>query len=111
MADKTETVNFPVTQSINPWVFNIGFNGAEPPSVALGSSKDARLEQVILDAAGSYGRQLGRIGEALGAVLDRLDKLEKLAGENAPPSEDEAKAISDFREQLGLIEAIKKLNR
>jgi len=50
-------------------------------NINRGRSSDPELEQEVLDEVGSYGKQLGRIGDAL-AVLIRYVELEDLdAGE------------------------------
>lgn len=52
-------------QAINPWTFNqqgaqFGF-----VNIDLGQTPQPEVEQAILEKVGSYGRQLGRIGDAL----------------------------------------------
>src|SRR5690349_8569279 len=69
-------------QSINPWTFynqgaQFGFivgNPGEPPRRGP--------EQAALDGVGSYGRQLGRTGDALDVLIDRLEPA-KLSWEEA----------------------------
>lgn len=51
-----------LTQTINPWTW-IGLN------INLGNSAKPEVERRVLDEVGSYGRQLGRIGDALGALV------------------------------------------
>src|SRR5271169_4554705 len=62
-----------LAQTINPWTWN--FQGAQFGlfNIDLGQSRDPALERRILDEVGSYGRQLGRIGDALGVILNHLD--------------------------------------
>jgi len=72
-----------VTQAINPWSWTFGSASSQVGlvNINLGRSTDPELEQEVLDEVGSYGKQLGRIGDAL-AMLSRhlnLDELE--AGE------------------------------
>ena len=72
-----------VTQAINPWSWTFGAASSQAGLVNsnLGRSSDPELEQELLDEVGSYGMQLGRIGDAL-AVLIRRVKLDDLdAGE------------------------------
>ena len=57
-------------------MFNIGFNGSGPAEVQMGASRE-RLGRTILDAAGSYERQTGRIGEALDAPLARVERPDR----------------------------------
>jgi len=80
-----------VTQSILPWTFfsrflgQIGFiniNNAKTP--------DPGLETTIVEEVGSYGRQIGRIADALDVLVGTLDRS-KL-------SEKQLLAIMAFRE-------------
>ena len=43
-------------------------------NVSLGQSSDAELERQILEDAASYGKQLGRIEDALAVLVRHLDK-------------------------------------
>lgn len=72
-------------------------------NINLGKSANPQLEERILDDVGSYGRQLGRIGDALEVLLDHV-KLERLtAGERA--------AIDDLRLQLAQVKRLKAQER
>ncbi|MCG2592268.1 hypothetical protein LZ009_05680 [Ramlibacter sp. XY19] len=91
-----------VIQAINPWNWVFQPQGGQfgLVNINLGRSANPALEQRILDEVGSYGRQLGRIGDALEVLLDNI-KLEKLdAGER--------KAIEDFRFQLEQVKRVKE---
>lgn len=91
-----------VIQAINPWNWVFQPQGSQfgLVNINLGKSANPALEQRILDEVGSYGRQLGRIGDALEVLLDNI-KLEKLdAGER--------KAIEDFRFQLEQVKRVKE---
>jgi hypothetical protein len=75
-----------VTQTINPWTwfFNPVGNQVSLVSVNLGSSGDPQAEEQILEDVGSYGRQIGRIGDALRVLiahvpLDNLSAAERTA--------------------------------
>lgn len=57
-----------LTQTINPWSWSMG--NVSLFSINLGKSSAPDVEARILDEVGSYGRQLGRIGEALSVVID-----------------------------------------
>lgn len=111
-----ESVLFPVTQDILPWtwgfspnlVINYGFMSAPPggwraptgaAAVSLGGSNDAEFERRVA-AEYSYGRQLGRIGEALAVLVDRVD----LNGLN---DKDKA-AIDDLKTMLDRIAALRE---
>lgn len=64
-------------QAINPWSFynqgaQLGF-----VNINLGQTSHPEIEQKVLEDVGSYGKQLGRIGDALEVLIDhvRLDGL------------------------------------
>jgi hypothetical protein len=59
-------------QAINPWTFNqqgaqFGFI-----NIDLGTTAESDLERKILDKVGSYGKQIGRIGDALDVILKHV---------------------------------------
>ncbi len=88
-----------VSQVINPmsWTTNasqIGFF-----NVDLGSSGDPEIERQVIADVGSYGRQLGRIGDVLGILLQHIDK--------SSLSAHEAATIGDFEAQLRAVDRIK----
>jgi hypothetical protein len=90
-------------QSINPWSF---YNqGAQIGliNIDLGHTPRPDIEQSVLDEVGSYGRQLGRIGDALEVLIDRL----------APGdlSRDEKDAIAILKGQLAEVRKIKQRER
>jgi hypothetical protein len=87
-------------QAINPWTFyqqgaQFGFINIE-----LGQTPRPDVEQAILEKVGSYGRQLGRIGDALEVLLDHV-KLEKLDNR-------ERDALAVLRGQLAEIRRVKQ---
>jgi hypothetical protein len=93
-----------VTQSILPWNFfgrflgQIGFiniNNAKTP--------DPELETRIIEEVGSYGRQIGRIADALDVLVGTLDRTSL--------NEKQFLAIVAFREQLGEVRATKLKSR
>jgi hypothetical protein len=89
-----------VIQAINPWNWVFQPQGQFGlVNINLGKSADPQLEQRILDDVGSYGRQLGRIGDALEVLLNhvKLDRLD--AGER--------QALEDFRLQLAQVQRLK----
>ena len=55
----------------------------------------------ILDEVGSYGRQLGRIGDALAVLLEHFDPKQ-------PLTPDEEKAIRALRVMLDDIDGVKR---
>lgn len=87
-------------QAINPWSFyqqgaQFGF-----VNIDLGQTPHPETEQAILDEVGSYGRQLGRIGDAL-EVLLRHVKLEGL-------TQAERDALDILRGQLAAVRQVKQ---
>jgi len=86
-------------QAINPWTFyqqgaQLGFI-----NIDLGQTPDPAMEQSILDKVGSYGRQLGHLGDALEVLLNHV-KLEGLT-----PAEQDAVAV--LRGDLAKIRQVK----
>jgi len=57
-----------LTQTINPWSWTFG--NVSLFTINLGKSASPDVEARILDEVGSYGRQLGRIGEAMAVIVD-----------------------------------------
>jgi len=87
-------------QAINPWTFyqqgaQLGF-----VNINLGQTPHPEIEQKLLDEVGSYGRQLGRIGDALEVLIDHvaLDNL----------SQAEADALASLKGQLADIRKVKR---
>ena len=88
-----------LTQTINPWTWNLGGAQFGLFNIDLGQSSDPALERQILDDVGSYGRQIGQIGDALGVVLKHVD-LGALTAE-------ESQAIDLLKGQLAAITQLK----
>jgi hypothetical protein len=87
-------------QAINPWSF---YNqGAQLGLINVNPGRTPRpdIEQKLLDEVGSYGRQLGRIGDALEVLIDHVP-LEGL-------SRAEEDAVSILKGQLAEIRKIKQ---
>ena len=86
-------------QVINPWQF---FQGAQFGfiNIELGQTPHPEVEQAILDEVGSYGRQLGRIGDALEVLLKNVE-LKKL-------SKTEKDALAVFEGQLAQVRQVKR---
>ncbi len=87
-------------QAINPWTFyqdgaQFGFI-----NIDLGQTAHPEVEQAILNDVGSYGRQLGRIGDALEVLLNHV-KLDDL-------SQAEKDALSILRGQLAEVRQVKE---
>jgi hypothetical protein len=87
-------------QAINPWSFyqqgaQLGF-----VNINLGQTPHPEIEQKVLEEVGSYGRQLGRIGDAL-EVLIAHARLEDL-------SQAETDALDILKGQLAEIRKVKR---
>ena len=65
-------------QAINPWSFYQQGAQFGLINIDLGATAHPETEQKILEEVGSYGRQLGRIGDALEVLLNHV-KLEQLS--------------------------------
>jgi hypothetical protein len=85
-----------VTQSILPWTWmgNFGYI-----NINQTVSSNRELERDITQRVAGYGKQLGRISEALEVVLAHMA--------NARLDEKERRALDDFRDMMRGIEAVK----
>jgi hypothetical protein len=72
-------------------------------NIDLGDTAESDLERKLLDKVGSYGRQLGRIGDALEVIL----KHAKL-GELKPEEQD---ALDILKGQLASVRQVKAERR
>jgi hypothetical protein len=87
-------------QAINPWSFynqgaQLGF-----VNINLGQTAHPEIEQKVLEDVGSYGKQLGRIGDALEVLIDHA-ALKDLRRE-------EADALDILKGQLAEIRKVKR---
>lgn len=80
-------------QVINPWTWNLF-------TINLGQSSDPKLERRMLDEVGSYGRQIGQIGDAVGVLMSLVDR--------ARLTEEQKVAFDKLGDQLRLIALIKE---
>jgi hypothetical protein len=87
-----------LSQVINPWSWTMGDFSLF--TVDLGQSGAPAVEARILDEVGSYGRQLGRIGDALKVIMARVDLS------NLSPA-DQA-AIDALKLQLEHVDVLKR---
>jgi hypothetical protein len=60
-------------QAINPWSFAFTGDQLGLINISIGETSHPEVERQILDEVGSYGRQLGHIGDALEVLLDHFD--------------------------------------
>src|SRR6516165_6498295 len=87
-------------QAINPWTFYLDGAQFGFVNIELGQTPHPEVEQAILDEVGSYGRQLGRIGDALEVLLKNVE-LKKL-------SKTEKDALAVFEGQLAQVRQVKR---
>ncbi len=91
-----------VTQTFDMWsnwFQNVGQVGLI--NIDLGRTKKPDLERQILSEVGSYGRQIGRISEALDVLVDQADL------DRTKLSEAQIAALHDFQEMVKDIERCK----
>ncbi|MBS8261703.1 hypothetical protein DYI23_15860 [Roseibium polysiphoniae] len=96
-----------VTQAINPWFDMFKAFGSQFGliNINLGRSPAPEIEQKVLQEVGSYGRQLGRMGDALNVLVEKLEpKLGDLTKE-------ERLALDAFRVMQAEIDQIKSDHR
>jgi hypothetical protein len=86
-------------QAINPWTFtNSGQWGLI--NISFGATPRPDIEQEVLQEVGSYGKQLGRLGDALEVLIRRLD--------TDTLSKDERDTLEVALGQLAQVRAIKR---
>lgn len=101
-----QSFSMPLSGDVSqPWSWTFGPTTAQLGlfNINLGRSGNPQVEQEVLDEVGSYGKQLGCIGDAL-AVLIKHVKLDEL-------SPTERDAITKLRFQLEAVERIKAGHR
>jgi len=100
-------VNLPlsgaVTQTIDPWTSWFSAFGSQVGliNVNLGTSSDPDIEKAVISKVASYGKQLGRIEDALVVLLKHFRPEGKLT-----PAED--RAIRALRRMVEDIDDIKQ---
>ena len=72
-------------------------------NIDLGQTPHPEVEQAVLDYVGSYGRQLGRIGDALEVLFNHV----KLVG----LSQAEKDALAVLQGQLAAVRQVKERTR
>jgi hypothetical protein len=92
-----------VTQSINPWtmLFNPVGSQIGLVNIDMGESSQPEVEQQVLTSVASYGKQLGRIEDALMVLLNHFHPRE-------PLQPDEQQAIDDLRDLVSKVEQVKR---
>ncbi len=88
-----------VVQSINPWTSLFSPSGGQYGliNINLGNSSEPKVEEEVLSDVGTYGKQLGRIGDALIVLLKHLPPRD------ASLNHEEKAAIEALREMLDEI--------
>ncbi len=90
-----------VVQSINPFTAFMTGGQFGLININLGQSSEPDVEAEVLSDVATYGKQLGRIGDALIVLLKHFNPP-------APLSADEKNAIAALNDMLGKIAAVKK---
>jgi hypothetical protein len=95
-----------VAQTINPWtaVFNPYASQFGFININLGRSSAPEVEQEVLSDVGSYGKQLGRIGDVLTVLLAHFHP-------EVPLTAEEQRAIDQLKEMLGQIAEVKRRHK
>jgi hypothetical protein len=97
--------NLPLSGGVSVPITMPSANGSQIGlfNINLGSSSDTDLEAKMLQSAGSYGKQIGRICDALDVVLRKLDKskLDKADLEAIAAFECTYKAITKTKARHG----------
>ena len=95
-----------VTQSINPWTAFFSPIGSQfcLVNINLGHSSDPNVEADVLSDVGSYGKQLGKIGDVM-TVLQKHFKPE------VPLTQEEREAIESLKEMLHKIADVKEKHK
>ena len=92
-----------VTQSILPWnwVFNPTGGQFGLVNIALGQSTNPAVEEEVLSDVASYGKQLGRIEDALLVLLAHFHPERALTAEE----ENAITALTDLTNQIAAVKA------
>lgn len=96
----------PVAQTFNPWTLLFNPIGGQLGlvNIDLGRSSDPAVEQAVLEDVASYGKQIGRIQDA---VMLLLDKAKPAKGW----SEDEQKVVDALAALVDEVEVVKRRHR
>jgi len=91
-----------VVQTISPWTAFMSPIGSQLrlSNVAIGQSNEPAVEADVLSDVASYGKQLGRIADALVVLLAHFHPA-------APLTKEETAAIDDLKEMLQRIADVK----
>jgi hypothetical protein len=90
-----------VVQSINPFTAFMTGGQFGLVNVNLGQSSEPAVEEEVLSDVATYGKQLGRIGDALIVLLAHFHPRK-------PLNDEETKAIAALKEMLEKIADVKE---
>jgi hypothetical protein len=90
-----------VTQSINPFTAFMTGGQFGLININLGQSSEPKVEEEVLSDVASYGKQLGRIGDALIVLLKHFHP-------RAPLTAEETAAIDALNEVLEKVARVKE---
>jgi hypothetical protein len=92
-----------VVQSINPWTAFFSPIGSQLGviNINLGQSNAPDVEQEVLSDVGTYGKQIGRIGDALIVLLAHFHP-------QTPLTQEETAAIDALKEMLNEVADVKQ---
>src|SRR5262249_26312260 len=95
-----------VTQTINPWTWMFNPVGSQVGlvNIELGQSSNPAVEEEILSDVASYGKQLGRIEEALAVLLEHFRPERPLTAREQATND-------DFRAMVTAVTAVKGKHR
>ena len=90
-----------VTQSINPFTAFMTGGQFGLININLGQSSEPKVEAEVLSDVATYGKQLGRIGDALIVLLAHFHPRQPLTA-------DESNAIDALKEMLDAVAKVKE---
>jgi hypothetical protein len=95
-----------VTQTINPWTWFFNPVGSQVGlvNIELGQSSNPAIEEEVLSDVASYGKQLGRIEDALLVLLAHLRP-------ERPLTDKEEAEIRELKTVIAEIAAVKAKHR
>jgi len=93
-----------VVQSINPFTAFMTGGQFGLININMGQSSEPKVEEEVLSDVATYGKQLGRIGDALVVLLAHFHPRKPLTAE-------ETAAIDALREMLEKIADVKERQR
>src|SRR5271154_1769286 len=93
-----------VVQSINPFTAFMTGGQFGLININMGQSTEPKVEADVLSDVATYGKQLGRIGDALIVLLEHFHPRK-------PLTDDESKTIADLKEMLNKIADVKETHK